>query len=89
MTPLHKALLHGQTNTVRHLLAKYPQCVNATDHKAEFIINCPKCEICNKVGLSKKVCRGLLITVCLLICNFPAGYTVYPLNDVQNSEIMH
>ncbi|KHJ93002.1 ankyrin repeat protein [Oesophagostomum dentatum] len=32
MTPLHKALLHGQTNTVRHLLAKYPQCVNATDH---------------------------------------------------------
>ncbi|KAK6018141.1 hypothetical protein OSTOST_16286, partial [Ostertagia ostertagi] len=31
MTPLHKALLHGQTNTVRHLLAKYPQCVNATD----------------------------------------------------------
>lgn len=32
MTPLHKALLYGQTNTVRYLLAKYPQCVNATDH---------------------------------------------------------
>ncbi|GMT20603.1 hypothetical protein PFISCL1PPCAC_11900 [Pristionchus fissidentatus] len=32
LTPLHKGLLHGQTNTVRYLLAKYPQCVNATDH---------------------------------------------------------
>uniref|UniRef100_A0A183V356 ANK_REP_REGION domain-containing protein n=1 Tax=Toxocara canis TaxID=6265 RepID=A0A183V356_TOXCA len=32
MTPLHKALLHGQTNTVRYLLAKYPSCVNAADH---------------------------------------------------------
>ncbi|CAJ0580803.1 unnamed protein product, partial [Mesorhabditis spiculigera] len=32
MTPLHKALLHGQTNTVRYLLAKYPIAVNATDH---------------------------------------------------------
>uniref|UniRef100_A0A1I7SUJ5 ANK_REP_REGION domain-containing protein n=2 Tax=Bursaphelenchus xylophilus TaxID=6326 RepID=A0A1I7SUJ5_BURXY len=32
MTPLHKALLYGQTNTVRYLLAKYPQCVNSTDH---------------------------------------------------------
>ncbi|KJH52510.1 ankyrin repeat protein [Dictyocaulus viviparus] len=32
MTPLHKALLHRQTNTVKQLLAKYPQCVNATDH---------------------------------------------------------
>lgn len=32
MTPLHKALLYGQTNTVRYLLAKYPQCVNATDY---------------------------------------------------------
>ncbi|VDO89963.1 unnamed protein product [Heligmosomoides polygyrus] len=38
MTPLHKALLHGQTNTVRHLLAKYPQCVNATDHVGPFCI---------------------------------------------------
>ncbi|KAK0420633.1 hypothetical protein QR680_014803 [Steinernema hermaphroditum] len=32
MTPLHKALLHGQTNTVRYLLGKYPSCVNSTDH---------------------------------------------------------
>lgn len=32
MTPLHKALLHGQTNAVRYLLAKYPSCVNAADH---------------------------------------------------------
>uniref|UniRef100_A0AC34QFB3 Uncharacterized protein n=1 Tax=Panagrolaimus sp. JU765 TaxID=591449 RepID=A0AC34QFB3_9BILA len=32
MTPLHKALLYGQTNTVRYLLAKYPHCVNCTDH---------------------------------------------------------
>ncbi|CAJ0942117.1 unnamed protein product, partial [Mesorhabditis belari] len=32
MTPLHKALLHGQTNTVRFLLAKYPNAVNAADH---------------------------------------------------------
>ncbi|KAH7727798.1 Protein F34D10.6 b [Aphelenchoides avenae] len=32
MTPLHKALLYGQTNTVRYLLVKYPQCVNCTDH---------------------------------------------------------
>uniref|UniRef100_A0A158P855 ANK_REP_REGION domain-containing protein n=1 Tax=Angiostrongylus cantonensis TaxID=6313 RepID=A0A158P855_ANGCA len=32
MTPLHKALVHGQTITVKYLLAKYPQCVNATDH---------------------------------------------------------
>lgn len=32
MTPLHKALLYGQTNTVRYLLAKYPHCVNYTDH---------------------------------------------------------
>lgn len=32
MTPLHKALLYGQTNTVRYLLAKYPHCVNSTDH---------------------------------------------------------
>ncbi|KIH58596.1 ankyrin repeat protein [Ancylostoma duodenale] len=39
MTPLHKALLHGQTNTVRHLLAKYPQCVNATDHVCAHTYN--------------------------------------------------
>ncbi|KAI6235408.1 Ankyrin repeat and Ankyrin repeat-containing domain-containing protein [Aphelenchoides besseyi] len=32
MTPLHKALLYGQTNTVRYLLAKYPHSVNSTDH---------------------------------------------------------
>ncbi|CAI5445216.1 unnamed protein product [Caenorhabditis angaria] len=32
MTPIHKALLHGQTNTVRFLLGRYPSCVNATDH---------------------------------------------------------
>uniref|UniRef100_A0A914CE44 Uncharacterized protein n=1 Tax=Acrobeloides nanus TaxID=290746 RepID=A0A914CE44_9BILA len=32
MTPLHKALIYGQTNTVRYLLAKYPHCVNCTDH---------------------------------------------------------
>lgn len=32
MTPLHKALLYGQTNTVRYLLAKYSHCVNCTDH---------------------------------------------------------
>uniref|UniRef100_A0A915BIP8 ANK_REP_REGION domain-containing protein n=3 Tax=Parascaris univalens TaxID=6257 RepID=A0A915BIP8_PARUN len=32
MTPLHKALLHGQANAVRYLLAKYPSCVNAPDH---------------------------------------------------------
>ncbi|PAV76297.1 hypothetical protein WR25_16953 isoform C [Diploscapter pachys] len=32
MTPIHKALLHGQTNTVRYLLGKYPTSVNATDH---------------------------------------------------------
>ncbi|VIO90375.1 Uncharacterized protein BM_BM11608 [Brugia malayi] len=32
MTPLHIAILHGQTNTVRYLLAKYPSCVNATNH---------------------------------------------------------
>ncbi|KAL3089107.1 hypothetical protein niasHT_023571 [Heterodera trifolii] len=32
MTPLHKALLYGQTNTVRFLLAKYPHCVNEADH---------------------------------------------------------
>ncbi|TKR64477.1 hypothetical protein L596_025002 [Steinernema carpocapsae] len=32
MTPLHKSLLHGQTNTVRYLLTKYPSCVNSTDH---------------------------------------------------------
>ncbi|CAB3403422.1 unnamed protein product [Caenorhabditis bovis] len=34
MTPIHKALLHGQTNTVRFLLGRYPNCVNATDHKS-------------------------------------------------------
>ncbi|KAF1761479.1 hypothetical protein GCK72_009735 [Caenorhabditis remanei] len=32
MTPIHKALLHGQTNTVRFLLGRFPSCVNATDH---------------------------------------------------------
>ncbi|KAM3724073.1 Acyl-CoA-binding domain-containing protein [Dirofilaria immitis] len=32
MTPLHIAVLHGQTNIVRHLLAKYPYSVNATNH---------------------------------------------------------
>uniref|UniRef100_A0A1I8EQN0 ANK_REP_REGION domain-containing protein n=1 Tax=Wuchereria bancrofti TaxID=6293 RepID=A0A1I8EQN0_WUCBA len=32
MTPLHIAILHGQTNTVRCLLTKYPSCVNATNH---------------------------------------------------------
>lgn len=32
MTPLHIAVLHGQTNTVRYLLSKYPSCVNATNH---------------------------------------------------------
>ncbi|UMM24050.1 hypothetical protein L5515_004469 [Caenorhabditis briggsae] len=32
MTPIHKALLHGQTNTVRFLLTRFPSCVNATDH---------------------------------------------------------
>ncbi|VDN06231.1 unnamed protein product, partial [Thelazia callipaeda] len=32
MTPLHIALIHGQTNTVRYLLAKYPSCVNATNN---------------------------------------------------------
>uniref|UniRef100_A0A183BUL8 ANK_REP_REGION domain-containing protein n=1 Tax=Globodera pallida TaxID=36090 RepID=A0A183BUL8_GLOPA len=32
MTPLHKALLYGQTNTVRFMLAKYPHSVNETDH---------------------------------------------------------
>ncbi|VDK57088.1 unnamed protein product [Anisakis simplex] len=32
MTPLHKALLHGQMNAVRYLLSKYPSCVNAADH---------------------------------------------------------
>uniref|UniRef100_A0A915PJ46 Uncharacterized protein n=1 Tax=Setaria digitata TaxID=48799 RepID=A0A915PJ46_9BILA len=32
MTPLHKAVLHGQTNAVRYLLAKYPSCINATNH---------------------------------------------------------
>ncbi|EFO20957.2 hypothetical protein LOAG_07532 [Loa loa] len=32
MTPLHIAVLHGQTNVVRYLLAKYPSCVNATNH---------------------------------------------------------
>lgn len=36
MTPLHTALLHGQTNTVRYLLAKYPPCVNAVDHVTCF-----------------------------------------------------
>ncbi|KIH65334.1 ankyrin repeat protein [Ancylostoma duodenale] len=43
MTPLHKALLHGQTNTVRHLLAKYPQCVNATDHSKNSVAIQKKC----------------------------------------------
>lgn len=38
MTPLHKALLYGQTNTVRYLLAKYPHCVNCTDHVSSFPI---------------------------------------------------
>lgn len=38
MTPLHKALLYGQTNTVRYLLAKYPHCVNCTDHVNFFQI---------------------------------------------------
>uniref|UniRef100_A0A1I7T976 ANK_REP_REGION domain-containing protein n=1 Tax=Caenorhabditis tropicalis TaxID=1561998 RepID=A0A1I7T976_9PELO len=32
MTPLHKALLHGQTNTVRFLLQRFSSCVNSTDH---------------------------------------------------------
>nr|CAD2179128.1 unnamed protein product [Meloidogyne enterolobii] len=32
MTPLHKALLYGQTITVRFLLTKYPHCVNEPDH---------------------------------------------------------
>lgn len=32
LTPLHKAVLHGQTNTVRYLLARYPNIVNASDH---------------------------------------------------------
>ncbi|VBB34297.1 unnamed protein product, partial [Acanthocheilonema viteae] len=32
MTPLHIAILHGQTNVVRYLLSKYPSCVNATNH---------------------------------------------------------
>uniref|UniRef100_A0A0K0F5M1 ANK_REP_REGION domain-containing protein n=1 Tax=Strongyloides venezuelensis TaxID=75913 RepID=A0A0K0F5M1_STRVS len=32
MSVLHKALLHGQTNTVRYLLSKYPQIVNLTDY---------------------------------------------------------
>lgn len=31
MTPLHKALLYGQTNTLRYLLSKYSQFVNCTD----------------------------------------------------------
>ncbi|VDK73506.1 unnamed protein product, partial [Onchocerca ochengi] len=32
MTPLHIAVMHGQTNIVRYLLAKYPLYVNATNH---------------------------------------------------------
>lgn len=42
MTPLHKALLYGQTNTVRYLLAKYPHCVNCTDHVIFFKQNIQK-----------------------------------------------
>uniref|UniRef100_A0A914GVW4 Uncharacterized protein n=1 Tax=Globodera rostochiensis TaxID=31243 RepID=A0A914GVW4_GLORO len=39
MTPLHKALLYGQTNTVRFLLAKYPHCVNETDHAGRTVLH--------------------------------------------------
>lgn len=38
MTPLHVAILHGQINTVRYLLAKYPFCVNATNHVIFLIL---------------------------------------------------
>ncbi|VDD96314.1 unnamed protein product [Enterobius vermicularis] len=39
MTPLHKAILHEQTNVVRYLLAKYPSCVNATDHNGRTALH--------------------------------------------------
>uniref|UniRef100_A0AC35TST0 ANK_REP_REGION domain-containing protein n=1 Tax=Rhabditophanes sp. KR3021 TaxID=114890 RepID=A0AC35TST0_9BILA len=39
MSVLHKALLHGQTNTVRYLLGKYPQIVNLTDHNGRSALH--------------------------------------------------
>uniref|UniRef100_A0A0R3RJ35 ANK_REP_REGION domain-containing protein n=1 Tax=Elaeophora elaphi TaxID=1147741 RepID=A0A0R3RJ35_9BILA len=39
MTPLHIAVLHGQTNTVRYLLTKYPFCVNAINHTGQTALH--------------------------------------------------
>ncbi|CAK5079463.1 unnamed protein product [Meloidogyne enterolobii] len=39
MTPLHKALLYGQTITVRFMLTKYPNCVNDPDHADRTALN--------------------------------------------------
>uniref|UniRef100_A0A1I7T977 ANK_REP_REGION domain-containing protein n=1 Tax=Caenorhabditis tropicalis TaxID=1561998 RepID=A0A1I7T977_9PELO len=44
MTPLHKALLHGQTNTVRFLLQRFSSCVNSTDHVRVRPYKCEHCE---------------------------------------------
>lgn len=37
-TPLHNAVLYGQMDTVRHLLTKFPESVNAVDNVSPFSV---------------------------------------------------